>query len=96
MEESTKKNFKAGLIVTIIELVIIAIYFLIIISGFSHASDIFSVFNRLKGAFVFITLATLLLAILILTIKPLRTKTTIRWAVLDIVWAIGNIYLLMQ
>lgn len=91
MEESTKKNIKAGLIVSIIEIVLIAVYFFLCYKAIT-SGNLSTMFSGAETAIWFITIATLALAILIFTVKPLKTKTTIKWAIVDFAWAAWNIY----
>jgi hypothetical protein len=94
--EKKFKPWMANVLVTVLELLILVIYFLIgrdaIMTIFE--GNIAGGFEEVATAIWFLNIAVSVLAILCFTVKPLRTKTTIGWAILDLIWIAGNIYYL--
>lgn len=81
----------------IIDFLLIVIYFIIGFHNMIDAAknfDFAGMFDSVVGAIWFITIASIVLALICLCIKPMRTKATIRLAIFNLVWAGWNIYCL--
>lgn len=89
------KEFKAGLIVTLIEIALIVLFGIILMLGFQNSSSFADIFASMNIAFIFMIVATIILSILIFSIKSLKTKTTVRWAIWDLIWAAFMIWSLI-
>lgn len=97
MENEKKQGLKpwaANLIVFALELLTMVIYLKIggrairkVLEG-----DIGGAFDNVVAGIWFINIAALILAILILVIKPLRTKTNKAIAIWNLIWVALNIY----
>lgn len=97
MENETNSRFKpwmANLIVFFLELIEIILYFGIAGKAISNAlkGDISGAFNDIVGAMWFINISALFIALLILFIKPLRTRMNKGIAYWNIIWVALNIY----
>ena len=100
MENNTKKKgFKpwmANLIAFILDAFIIIIYFVLCKDAISSIleGNLSGGFDDIISAIWFLNIAILVVSILYLAIKPMRTKINIGWATWNIVWVVGNIYLM--
>lgn len=88
------KNIFITLFAWIIELALLAAYLIIgfdgIVDGITSL-DFEAIFEAVDDAILFFTIATLIVALMFLIIKPLRTKTTRSMAIANLIWAISNI-----
>lgn len=98
MEENAKKEKKWPIVVAeIIDFLLIIAYFVIGFSGIMEAVsrfDFAGMFDSVMGAIWFITIASIILALICLLVKPMRTKATIKMAIFNLIWAGWNIYCL--
>lgn len=93
------KNFIAkhgpSILAWIIEVVLVVVYLIIgfegIMDGFA-SFDFEAMFEAVDEAILFLTIATFVVAMCFLLIKPLRNKTTRNMAIVDLVWVASNVY----
>ena len=92
--KSGLKPWKANLIVFVLELIEIILYFAIAgkAVGKILKGDISGAFDNIIGAIWFINLSALLIAFLILFVKPLRTPMNKGIAYWNFIWVALNIY----
>ena len=100
MDPQEKKRVRrANLIALVVELVIIAVYLIVGLGGIINgvqSMDFAGMFESVEAAILILVVATLVAAVIFLTVKPLRTKTTIKWAIFDIIWAVLTIISLVS
>lgn len=91
MDPQEKKRVRrVNLLALIIELIIIVVYCIVGFGGLLSAfkdMDFSGMFESVQTAILFLIIATVVVAILFLTVKPLRTEATKKWAIFDLVWA---------
>ena len=97
MENEVKSGLKpwmANLIVFVLELIEITLYFAIAgkAVGKILKGDISGAFDNIIGAMWFINISALLIAFLILFVKPLRTPMNKGIAYWNFIWVALNIY----
>ena len=92
--KSGLKPWKANLIVFVLELIEIILYFAIAgkAVGKILKGDISGAFDNIIGAMWFINISALLIAFLILFVKPLRTPMNKGIAYWNFIWVALNIY----
>ncbi|MBR4775004.1 MAG: hypothetical protein IK008_02785 [Bacteroidales bacterium] len=92
--QEKKRIRRVNLIANLSEIVIIVLYLVIGFGGIKNAimnGNFVGIFESVKTAILFFSIALLVMAVLFLVVKPLRTKSTTSWAIFNIVFAILNL-----
>lgn len=97
MENQKKSSKKANVIASIVEVLILLLYGVMWMSALdrgSRSGNLAQMFEEVVAGIWILNISMLILAIVCLTVKAMRTNYTVRMSVWNMVWAIGNIYFL--
>ena len=88
---------RANVIAAVSELLIAVLYLAIGFNAITSAVENMNFANMFDGiitAICFLNIAILALALVCLLVKPMRTKYTVRMSIWNIIWILGNVYLM--
>lgn len=97
MEKEVQKKGRLSWVITLLEIIVMIVYFVIGFGGISNAAqnmDFAGMFESVKTAIIFLIAATVVITILCF-VPIFKSKTNVRIAIWNIIWLAFIIYSLI-
>lgn len=97
MEKEVQKKGRLSWVITLLEIIVMIVYFVVGFGGASNAAqnmDIAGMFESVKTAIIFLIAATVVITILCF-VPIFKSKTNVRIAIWNIIWLAFIIYSLI-